>query len=105
MKGRSKAVRFGALALGALLVAGGIVLLFIPGPGLLISVFGLGLFAGQWRGLARVLDRAEPPLRRRARAVKRWWKARSRPFQVALITVVVIAVASAAYFAWQWWRG
>ena len=101
MKRQSKAVRFGALALGALLVAGGIVMLFVPGPGLLVSVFGLALFAGHSRRLARALDRAEPPLRRRARAVKRWWKARSRPVQVLIIAMVVLAAADARNFVWQ----
>ncbi|MBA2539786.1 MAG: hypothetical protein H0V17_09145, partial [Deltaproteobacteria bacterium] len=42
---RRNGTRAGAVArigLGVLLVAGGILLLFIPGPGLLVALFGLG---------------------------------------------------------------
>src|SRR5512138_1700897 len=100
---RQHGTRAGAIVrigLGAVLVAGGIVLLFIPGPGLLVAMFGFALFAGESKALARALDRCEPPVRRRARQVARWWRDRSRRAQVALGSIPVIAAAVVGYGAW-----
>jgi hypothetical protein len=75
-------VRVVGIALGAVLVAGGVVLLFMPGPGLLFLVFGLALLAGESKTLAGWLDRAELPVRRVLGFLRRRWKrlrARVRP--------------------------
>ena len=105
MRRRGKAVRIGALALGALLFLAGIAMLFLPGPGILFAVFGLALFAGQSRILADKLDRAEPPMRRRARAVKRKWEALPRPAKAFFITIAVALAATALVLGWRWIRG
>jgi UPF0716 family protein affecting phage T7 exclusion len=63
-------VRVIQLVVGLVLVAAGIVLCFIPGPGLLVMVFGLALLAGQSRTTARTLDRIEPSVRRFVRRIK-----------------------------------
>jgi hypothetical protein len=69
-----------ALVCGPVLIAVGVVLLFIPGPGLLFILLGLSLLCGWSRRLARVLDRAEPALRRRVRSWRqRWRRLRPRP--------------------------
>lgn len=60
------------IAIGAVLIAGGIVLLFIPGPGLLVMLFGVALLAGESRWLAERMDRAEVGAR------KRWRRLRTR---------------------------
>lgn len=70
----SATLRVIALLTGAVLIAGGVILLFLPGPGLLFLVFGLALFAGESRTLAGWLDRAEPPVRRRLAAIRRRWR-------------------------------
>ncbi|HWM84806.1 MAG TPA: PGPGW domain-containing protein [Kofleriaceae bacterium] len=75
-----KLLRVLALLFGPLLAVGGLVMLFIPGPGLLFIVFGLALLAGQSRRLAGWLDRAEPRVRRvLGRARDRWQRLRPRP--------------------------
>lgn len=99
MKKQGKGLLVGAAIVGGLLVAAGIVLLFIPGPGLLVSIFGLALVGR----LARVLDRIEPPVRRAAKRAKRSWARASTPTKVALITITVAlanAAASGAYRVW-----
>lgn len=51
----------GAIArvgLGLALVVAGIVLLVVPGPGLLVMLFGVGLIAGESQRFAGLLDRA-----------------------------------------------
>ncbi len=105
MQQRGKAVRIGALALGGLLFAAGIAMLFLPGPGILFAVFGLALFAGHSGFLASRLDRAEPPMRRRARAIKRKWSALPRPAQAALIAIAAGLAIAAIIVGWRWLRG
>jgi hypothetical protein len=73
-------LRMLALFVGPLLAVGGVVMLFVPGPGLLFIVFGLALLGGQSRKLAGWLDRREPPVRRGFSRVRaRWKKLRPRP--------------------------
>jgi uncharacterized membrane protein HdeD (DUF308 family) len=71
-----KAARVVQLVLGVLLIAVGIVLCFIPGPGLLVLLFGLGSLSSLSRGVARTLDRLELGLRSIGRRWKRRWKRR-----------------------------
>jgi hypothetical protein len=70
-EGSARVVRVAGLAIGVLLVAGGGLLLVLPGPGTVLLAFGLGLLSGEIRALARWLDRAEPPVRRGAAALGR----------------------------------
>jgi len=103
---RRTGTRAGAIArvgLGVLLVAGGIVLLFVPGPGLLVALFGFGLLGGQSGWLADKLDRVEPPMRRGGRVLKRKWKALAVPGKVALIAFAVIIAAAFGYVMYRWW--
>src|ERR671921_2021677 len=51
---------------GLVLVVAGFVFLPTPGPSYIIIVLGLWMMSGQWLPLARLFDRAEPPLRA-------WW--------------------------------
>ena len=62
----SLAARAAHVVIGLLLVAAGIVMLFIPGPGILAILFGLALIGGVSGGIAERMDRAET----RTRA---WW--------------------------------
>jgi hypothetical protein len=62
------------IALGAVLLGGGIFLLFVPGPGLLVMLFGLTLFAGESRWIAAQMDRGELWLRPRWERVRAWWR-------------------------------
>jgi hypothetical protein len=95
---RSKSTAKAALriGIGALLLAGGIVLLFIPGPGLLAILFGVALVAGESRRLASILDRGEIAARER-------WDRTSRPARIAVIASgALVAAAFAAWMAWRW---
>jgi hypothetical protein len=74
---RRSASRAGILvraAVGALLIAGGIVLLFIPGPGLLAMLFGVALIAGESKWLATRMDRLELRARHTGSGLRRRWR-------------------------------
>lgn len=92
-----------AVAVGILLLAGGVVFLFIPGPGLLVIAFGLALLAGESRVLAGWLDRAEPALRRRHAAFRRWWGQARWPARAGIIGAGILLAASAVSLAAWWW--
>lgn len=68
---QSKARRVLQLVLGLVLLAAGIVLCFIPGPGLPVLLIGVALLSGLSATVARGLDRSELALRRLGRRVKR----------------------------------
>ncbi|MGA9334173.1 MAG: PGPGW domain-containing protein [Rudaea sp.] len=60
-----------AVGIGLVLVAVGFVLLFLPGPGLLVAAIGLAFIAEESPLVARWLDRADFCL---TRAYSRWRK-------------------------------
>lgn len=70
MKDRSRGATFASLAAGFPLLASGFVLLFVPGPGLVLIVFGLALVASESEWLAALLDRAEARMRRLIRRAR-----------------------------------
>lgn len=98
-----KKVVFGVA--GLVLVAVGIVFCILPGPGSVGIVFGLALLAGMSRPVARLMDRAEPKLRRVARRMLRFWRTRSLGTRVTLIGAAAIAIAFVGYVAWRHWFG
>jgi hypothetical protein len=103
MKQSGRAWVVAMASLGAIFLVGGIIMLFIPGPGLLVSLFGLAMIAGASQPLARALDRAEPAMREKAREAKRSWKTASRAekgvligiaaaYAIAIVLVMVVVV-------------
>ena len=66
----SKAARILRVVVGAVLIAGGVVMLFIPGPGLLAILFGVALVAGESNWLASRMDRVEVWARRSWRRLR-----------------------------------
>jgi hypothetical protein len=92
--------RIAFLAAAILLVAGGVVLLVIPGPGLPLIAFGVALLAQQSLWLAKLLDRLEPVLRRLARKGKAFWKKAAPPLKAALVSGAALVAAAAIYGAY-----
>jgi hypothetical protein len=103
LKRGGKALLAGMTVVGALLVAGGVVLLFVPGPGLLVAVFGLALLAGTSSRLARVLDQMEPVVRRWASRAKAWWSQASITARVATCVIGAAIAGVAIYGAYRLW--
>lgn len=89
------------VGIGIVLIAGGVVLLFIPGPGLLFIVFGLALVASHSERLSRVLDRSEPAVRRFGRRTRSRWRALPGYAKLGLLLALAAVVAVAGVFAWR----
>ena len=103
MRRSGRGLLVATVVLGAILVAGGIVMLFVPGPGILVAIFGLALIAGASRPLARTLDRAEPVARRQARRGKQWWSRSSMATKAAIVALAIALAGAAAYGAYRMW--
>ena len=101
MKRRSKKHAAAAVCVGVLLLAGGVVLLFMPGPGLLLIVFGLALIASHSRRLADVLDRVEPKLHRAAHRTKDHWQALPGRAKLGVILALAMLAAAACLSMWE----
>lgn len=89
--------RVGITVLGVGIIAGGIVLLPLPGPGWLIIFAGLGLLATEYEWAARLLRYAR-------RTVSRWttWVAhQGRGVQILIGFAGLVLLAG--LFAAAWW--
>ena len=103
--GASRMQRVIALALGSVLFVAGILMLVFPGPGVIGMLLGLALMSGESAGAARLLDRLDVVGHRVVRAVKRRWRAQSKPMRI--ITAVLFFGAGAAFtaaFTYLTWR-
>lgn len=76
MSKKPRAHAIASLAIGIVLLAAGLVLCFIPGPGTPLIVFGLGLIGAHWLWLAKKLDGGEVKIRRWGRHLKLRWQQR-----------------------------
>ena len=86
---------------GLALIALGVVLLFVPGPGILLILLGCGLLARESRRMAAALDWAEPRVRAATRRARAAWGRASPPLR-ALAMALALAVSVAA--AWLMYR-
>jgi hypothetical protein len=98
----SQAAIVGRAVIGAVLLLAGIAMLFAPGPGLIVSVFGLGLFASISQRLSSLLDRAEPPVRRGARRVLRLWQRLPVLGKIGGGLIAGAAVVVTGIATWRW---
>lgn len=103
MRNGPRALMVAQVVLGVILVAGGGVLLFAPGPGLLFIVFGLALIAGLSKKLARLLDRVEPPVRRFSIATRDRWRALPIIAKIGIGAIAALGVAAFAYAMYRLW--
>lgn len=79
-------------ALGGALVAGGVVLTVLPGPGLLLILVGLGILSVDYPAAARLRDR----VLRHAAASGRHARAAARRILVLLLVVLLVTVVVTA---------
>jgi hypothetical protein len=89
---RSLLVRLATGSLGVLLVIAGVIMLVIPGPGLLAIVLGLGLLAPDVPFAARLMDRLKDRLPQDA-------DGKLPPHVIALMVVSAVAFTGASL----WW--
>lgn len=97
---RSPIKRVWTVTAGAVVAVAGLVLMPLPGPGLLIFVLGLGMLAGEFLFVAVLLDRAEGELAPRVIRLRDWmllhrWAASALGL---LVAATGLAIASRLFF-------
>lgn len=86
--------------IGGLVIAlGSLALGTLPGPGTLTFVLGLGMIAGEFRPVARLLDWAEVRARKLPRWVKGVWRS-SAMGKVLVVSVAAICGTVVLYVAY-----
>ncbi|MDP1819258.1 MAG: PGPGW domain-containing protein [Acidimicrobiales bacterium] len=70
--------RIVVLVIGLALVVGGIVLLVLPGPGLLLIIAGLAVLASEFAWAERLLDRAKEQANKAKDKAQKSWRGRRR---------------------------
>lgn len=82
--------------LGIALVALGVLMLVIPGPGLLVIVLGLAVLGSVWSPVARVMDWLELRVLR----FLRWLRRQNIAVQAVAGLLVLAGCAGALYVTW-----
>lgn len=101
MRHRSRKHTAIALAAGITLLVVGFAMLFMPGPGLLGILFGLGLIAASSQRLSRFLDQLEVRARRLGRHTKQRWVALSGAGKASLLLGIGAFVGVAMMVMWK----
>jgi uncharacterized protein (TIGR02611 family) len=99
--GRSTFRRAAVMAVGGLICAAGIVLLAIPGPGLLVLFIGASFIAEESLIAARALDWVELRARRLYTGGLRLWRRTSPALRVAVAIGALAVVAALAFGAYK----
>jgi hypothetical protein len=84
-------------AAALILIAAGVVLCFIPGPGIPLMIIGAGLLAAEARPIAVAMDWMEIPARKIWTQARRWWNHAPRFAKHAVILLALLAGSGAAY--------
>lgn len=86
--------------LGFAIIATGIVLLPLPGPGWVIIFVGLGVWASEFAWAARLLTWTKEQ-------VTSWthWLSRQNTLVRGLVGVAVLALVLACLYGYLWWKG
>jgi hypothetical protein len=83
-----------------LVVVGGLIAVPGPEPGWVITFLGLSLIAGEFRPVARFMDRAEVNLRALVRWVVGAWTSSSTGVKVLICLAILLCLAALGYGAY-----
>jgi hypothetical protein len=83
------------------LLLAGVILCFIPGPGLPLLFVGAGLLAQESRMFARWMDRTELLIRKLLRWCSQRWQHASKPARYALLLLATSAILGSGYGAYR----
>jgi len=93
--------RIAQIAIGIILVIGGIIFCFIPGPGLPLIFIGAGFLAKHSLAIARAMDWLELRLRKGARWGKSWWLRTSTFARYAVVVIGTAVAGGTGYGAYK----
>ena len=82
------------------LLLGGVVLLFIPGPAVVLFALAAALLAEDSLRIARMLDWTEVRIRRLAKWGERVWKRGGMAARAGIVLLALMVAGAGAYGAW-----
>lgn len=82
------------IGIGILIMAVGVLLLALPGPGMIVIIVGAIILARESLAAARILDWSELRLRSLISRCTRWWRLAS-PSQRAMLLIAALALLGA----------
>jgi Putative transmembrane protein (PGPGW) len=85
---------------GLVLAVGSLAFGVLPGPGMLTFFVGVGMSAGEFRPIARLLDWSEVRTKELGRWVGRIWRS-SAAGKISVVAVATILVAAVLYVAYR----
>lgn len=85
------------VALGLLIIAGGLLIGLVPGPGGFIAIFGLGLIGSEFQPIAKALDWSEIKVRAVASWATNIWNVLPLGGKMIVGVLALVVVAAAAY--------
>lgn len=85
------------VALGLLIIAGGLLIGLVPGPGGFIAIFGLGLIGSEFQPIAKALDWTELKVRAAASWAKNIWDVLPIGGKIVVGALAIVVVAAVAY--------
>jgi uncharacterized protein (TIGR02611 family) len=89
---------------GLIIAVGSVVFGVLPGPGTLTFFLGLGMIAGEFRPVARLLDWAEVRVRKLGRWIEATWRS-SVAGKVLVASVAAICLAAILCITYLWLAG
>jgi uncharacterized protein (TIGR02611 family) len=96
---RGRTVRAAVMLGGFALVLAGLVMLVLPGPGLLVIAIGLGVLALEFAWAERLLERTVDKMSAASDRVKK--TSRAQQAILVLLALLVVVGAVAAAYAWD----
>ena len=93
--------RITQIVIGVILVIGGIIFCFIPGPGLPLIFIGAGLLANHSLAIARAMDWLELRIRKILRWARGWWQHASIFARYAVVIVGALLAGGSGYGAYK----
>lgn len=85
------------IAIGVLLILAGAFMVLAPGPGWVTFFVGFGMIGGEFRPVARALDRIEVALRKLARWARDAWTRSPVAVKVLICALILLCAAAIGY--------
>lgn len=96
-------VRLVEMLIGLVLVAIGLVLMFMPGPAILFFIVGGGFLAARSHAIARLLDASELAIWRSFRWLKSRWDRASTLSKGGAVVLAISGMGAAGHLVFRVW--
>lgn len=90
-------LRWARIGASAFVFLAGLVMLVMPGPGIIVSILGLAMLGGEFRRVSVLMDAAELKLREWLAAFLQWWHRTSTALRIGAVATATLALVALGY--------